>query len=81
MTPAGIIFPLLIAILFYLKRKIRITIWITAVILGGLCGLAGSYMVPILTTMQIPEMIINNLSVIGMIISLVVALLSVDFSK
>ena len=75
-TP-GIIFPLLIAILCYSKNGVKTGIWITAVVLGGLCGLMGTYFGSWMNVVHIPAVITSNLTLIGMGISLVVSLLSI----
>ena len=75
-TP-GIIFPLLIAILCHSKNGVKTGIWGAAVILGGLFGLVGTYFGGALAVLNLPEIISNNLTLIGMGISLVVSLLSI----
>ena len=75
-TP-GIIFPLLIAILCHSKNGVKTGIWVAAVILGGLFGLMGTYFGGVLAALNLPEIISNNLTLIGMGISLVVSLLSI----
>lgn len=75
-TP-GIIFPLLIAILCYSRNGVKSPIWVTAVVLGGLFGIAGTYFGSWLNVLPIPELITNNLTLIGMGISLVVSLFSI----
>lgn len=75
-TP-GIIFPLLIAILCYSRNGVKSPIWVAAVVLGGLFGIAGTYFGSWLNVLPIPELIINNLTLIGMGISLVVSLFSI----
>ncbi|MBR3538980.1 MAG: sodium:solute symporter family protein [Eubacterium sp.] len=75
-TP-GVIFPLLIAILCYKKRGIRKGIWLTAVICGGCFGLAGTFLSEQLLSLGLTEGIVSNLPLVGMGVSLVIALLSV----
>ncbi|MCR5624975.1 MAG: sodium:solute symporter family protein [Lachnospiraceae bacterium] len=75
-TP-GIIFPLLIAILCYKKRKINKIMWLSAVLLGGICGIAGTYFGTSLIKAGVNATVISNLSLIGMGISLIFSLLSI----
>lgn len=75
-TP-GIIFPLLIAILCHKKKKIRQPVWVAAVVIGGLFGLVGTYFTPLLEQLSLPAPVMSNLSLIGMVLSLIVALFSV----
>ena len=75
-TP-GVIFPLLIAILCYRRKSLRKGVWLSAVILGGLFGLAATFAEDWLVAMGCPSGIISNLSLIGMGVSLVVSLASV----
>ncbi|MBO5389841.1 MAG: sodium:solute symporter family protein [Lachnospiraceae bacterium] len=63
----GIVFPLLVAIVSYKKRKINKTLWLAAVILGGIMGLINSYF------MIGPK----YLPLLGMGLSLVLSLVSV----
>lgn len=79
-TP-GIIFPLLIAILCHSKNGVKTGIWVTAVILGGLFGLVGTYFSSFLTSLNLPEMVSSNLTLIGMGVSLVVSLFSINTSN
>lgn len=67
----GVVFPLLIAILCHGKKEIRQTVWVIAVICGGACGAVTTY-----TSLGFYE-----LPLIGMGISLIVALLSVKWTK
>jgi SSS family solute:Na+ symporter len=67
----GVVFPLLIAILCHGRRKIRPAIWVLAVLCGGVCGAITTY-----TPYGFYE-----LPLIGMGISLVVALLSVNWRR
>ncbi len=76
-TP-GVIFPLLIAILCYEKRKIRIKIWILGPILGGLLGVLGTYFSGALVWMGIPKGLLPYITLIGMGISLITSLISVS---
>ena len=74
-TP-GIIFPLFIAIMVNDKERIRLSVWMAAVILGGAFGIVGTYFSGIITNLGLSEQVIPYLPLIGMFISLVVALLS-----
>ena len=75
-TP-GVIFPLLIAILAYGKRHIKQGVWFTAVILGGLFGLAGAFLPDTLIKIGVPSVLLSYLSLIGMGVSFIVALFSI----
>ena len=79
-TP-GVIFPLLIAILAYRKKKIKKPLWLSAVAAGGAFGLAGTFLDTALLSAGIPVWIVSNLSLIGMGISLVLSLLSVQWKE
>ncbi|MCR5502693.1 MAG: sodium:solute symporter family protein [Lachnospiraceae bacterium] len=76
-TP-GVIFPLAAGILAYKKRRIKTGIWITAVLAGGIFGILGTYFGPELAGIGVPPAIMSNLTLIGMGISLILSLLSVD---
>lgn len=65
-TP-GVVFPLLIAICFYGKKKICIPVWLAAVGIGGMCGIVSTYIIPSL----------DKLPLVGMGISLVISLIAV----
>ena len=78
-TP-GVIFPLLVAILSHKKNGVRIGIWISAVIIGGLFGIAGTYFSGVLAQLPIPQLFIDNLTLTGMALSLVISLLSVRWT-
>ena len=75
-TP-GIIFPLTIAILCYKKRNINKKIWIAAVILGGLFGITGTYLIQIKAVGALLQPVSPYLSLIGMGVSLIISLCSV----
>ena len=75
-TP-GVIFPLLIAILCYKKKEINTVLWMIGVACGGILGLISTYLGEVLVTAGIPNMIISNLTLIGMGLSLIFALLSI----
>lgn len=79
-TP-GVIFPLLVAILSYRKNGVRPALWISAVIVGGLFGIAGTYFGNLLAKLALPQMIIDNLTLIGMLLSLLLSLISVKWSS
>ncbi|MBQ2054649.1 MAG: hypothetical protein II492_06615, partial [Eubacterium sp.] len=79
-TP-GVIFPLLVAILSYRKNGVRPALWISAVIVGGLFGIAGTYFGALLAKLALPQMIIDNLTLIGMMLSLLLSLISVKWSS
>ena len=79
-TP-GVIFPLLVAILSYRKNGVRPALWISAVIVGGLFGIAGTYFGALLAKLALPQMIIDNLTLIGMLLSLLLSLISVKWSS
>ena len=79
-TP-GIIFPLLIAILCHKKKEIRQPIWVAAVVIGGLFGIVGTYFAPLLEKLSLPAPVMSNLSLIGMGLSLLVALISVKWNS
>ena len=76
-TP-GVIFPLLVAILSYGKRHIRKVVWFASVILGGLFGLAGAFLPDRLISLGVPAKLLSYFTLIGMGISLIVALLSIE---
>ncbi len=77
----GVIFPMLIAILVYKKREVRKGIWLTAVALGGCFGLAATFLSDWLGSIGVPEGVVSHLSLIGMGVSLVIALSSVRWKK
>lgn len=79
-TP-GIIFPLLIAILCHKKKEIRQPIWVAAVVVGGFFGLVGTYFAPFLEKLSLPAPVMANLSLSGMGLSLIIALLSVKWDE
>lgn len=79
-TP-GIIFPLLIAILCHKKKEIRQPIWVAAVVVGGFFGLVGTYFTPFLEKLSLSAPVMANLSLIGMGLSLIIALLSVKWDE
>ena len=74
-TP-GIIFPLFIAIMVNDKKRIRLSVWMAAVILGGAFGIVGTYFSRVITNLGLSEQVIPYLPLIGMFISFVVAFLS-----
>ena len=79
-TP-GVIFPLLIAILAYKKKGIKKPLWLAAVAVGGCFGLISTFLGSTLTDWGVPEGIVSNLSLIGMGVSLVLALMSVRWKR
>ena len=79
-TP-GVIFPLLIAILCYKKKRIRKPVWLLAVSLGGLFGIVGTYFSDWLISLELPAQIMSNLTLIGMGLSLIISILSIDFKS
>ncbi len=79
-TP-GVIFPLMIAIFAYKKKGINLGFWIAAVIAGGLFGIMGTYFGNVLTNLGIPAVIMNYLTLIGMGISLILSLISVNWKE
>lgn len=79
-TP-GVIFPLMIAIFAYKKRRLNLGVWIAAVVAGGLFGILGTYFGATLEKIGIPALIMNYLTLIGMGISLILSLLSVKWKK
>ena len=79
-TP-GVIFPLTLAILCYGKCEICTGVWIAAVAAGGVCGLVGAYAptyAPALIS-ALPAALSENLTLIGMGASLLLALASVKW--
>ena len=79
-TP-GVIFPLMIAIFAYKKRRLDIRIWVTAVAAGGLFGILGTYFGAQLTAIGVPPVIMNYLTLIGMGISLILSLIAVKWKE
>ena len=79
-TP-GVIFPLLIAVLCYKKREIRKGVWILGPILGGILGIAGTYFGNALVLIGVPAIVIPYMTLIGMGVSLITSLLSINFGK
>ena len=75
-TP-GVIFPLMIAIFAFNKRKINTGIWIGAVVSGGMFGIAGTYFGSALTNIGVSASFMQYLTLIGMGLSLVLGLISV----
>lgn len=75
-TP-GVIFPLMIAIFVFNKRKINTGIWIGAVVSGGMFGIVGTYYGSALTNIGVSASFMQYLTLIGMGLSLVLALISV----
>ncbi len=75
-TP-GVIFPLMIAIFAFNKRKINTGIWVAAVVSGGMFGIAGTYFGSALTNIGVSAAFMQYLTLIGMGLSLVLGLISV----
>ena len=79
-TP-GVIFPLLVAILAYKKRSIRKGLWMTGVIAGGVFGLMSAFCSEWLLDIGLPDALVSNLTLIGMALSLIFALLSLSSGR
>ena len=79
-TP-GVIFPLLVAIAAFKKRRVHPGTWIAAVVAGGLFGILGTYMGNALADMDVPAVIMNNLTLFGMALSLALSLMSVRWKE
>ncbi|MCR5620428.1 MAG: sodium:solute symporter family protein [Treponema sp.] len=76
-TP-GVIFPLTVAIFAHTKYGVKKGIWLCAVAAGGLFGLAGTYFTAPLLALGLPAAIMQYLTLIGMGLSLLLSLLSVN---
>ncbi|MBQ7652579.1 MAG: sodium:solute symporter family protein [Victivallales bacterium] len=70
----GVICPMLIAVLCHGKHPLRRGGWFAAVVLGGLCGLLGTY-----CKEAFSPAITCNLPMVGMALSLIVSLASVHW--
>ncbi len=79
-TP-GVIFPLFIAVLCYKKKNINVGIWVTAVVTGGLFGIAGTYFGGLMLKAGVPQGLMTYLPLIGMFVSLVLSMLSIRSSQ
>ncbi|MCR5420368.1 MAG: hypothetical protein K6E98_05140 [Lachnospiraceae bacterium] len=79
-TP-GVIFPLMIAILAYGKRKINVRLWLLSVITGGIFGITGAYFPNVILISGAPDIVVKNFTIIGMILSLIIAFMSVKISN
>ena len=79
-TP-GIIFPLFIAIIVNDSKKLRLGVWMAAVITGGLFGLAGTYFMNLLSQTGVPEGVLTYLPLFGMLISLIISISSIKMNK
>ena len=77
-TP-GVIFPLTVGILAYKKKELKKSIWLLAVIVGGVCGIISSYFSEALAAAGVPALLLSYLALIGMGLSLVLSLLSVKW--
>lgn len=67
----GVVFPLLVALLAYKKRKICIPVWVLGVVAGGACGFYSTYIDKSLT----------DLPLIGMFVSLAISLVALAISN
>ncbi|MCR4674898.1 MAG: hypothetical protein K5675_07795, partial [Lachnospiraceae bacterium] len=76
-TP-GVIFPLVVAIYAYKKGGVKKNIWLCAVIVGGLFGLVGSYGKGFLESLALPAFIYQYWTLIGMGLSLILSLVSIN---
>ena len=72
----GVICPMLVAVLCHGKHPLRRGGWFSAVVLGGLCGLVGTYGKGVL-----PTAVAGNLPMVGMALSLIVSIASVRWTK
>lgn len=79
-TP-GVIFPLFVAILCYGKKKIRVGIWMLGPIIGGLLGIIGTYFGNVLVWIGLPLNVLPYITLIGMGISLITSLVSIDMKS
>ena len=75
-TP-GVIFPLLVAIIAHGRRKLNMPVWLASVFAGGVLGLCNAYLSNPLTDLGIPAKLIGYFPLVGMGVSLLVALCSV----
>ena len=71
----------MIAIFAYKKMGINMGFWVTAVIAGGLFGIMGTYFGDALTKFGVPAVIMNYLTLIGMGLSLILSLISVNWKE
>jgi SSS family solute:Na+ symporter len=65
----GIVFPLFVAIMTHKKKRLNVPLWVSACLIGGICGALNTYVLTSLTYLPIS----------GMAISLVLAVLSYVF--
>lgn len=79
-TP-GVICPLTVSIFAYNKKKIRVGVWMAAVCLGGVFGLFGTVFGSLLTFWGMPQIWLSYLPLIGMGVSLVLALISIKWEE
>ena len=75
-TP-GVIFPLLVAIFAYKKRRLVVPVWVAAVVVGGAFGVAGAYFPEFVAKLNLPNFVESNMSLVGMGFSLIIAVLSI----
>ena len=68
----GVICPMLVAVLCYGRHPLRRAGWYAAVILGGLCGILGTY-----CKSAFPPALADNFPIVGMAFSLIASLASV----
>ena len=68
----GVICPMLVAVLCHGRHPVHRGIWFAAVVIGGLCGILGTYC---------KGAFAGNLPLVGMALSLVVSLVSVRWKK
>ncbi|MCR5545677.1 MAG: sodium:solute symporter family protein [Lachnospiraceae bacterium] len=76
-TP-GVIFPLAVAIYAYHKGGVKKGLWLSGVVVGGLFGIIGSYGEGFLESLQLPAAIYQYWTLIGMGLSLVLSLASIN---
>ncbi len=79
-TP-GVIMPLLVAIVAYGRKKLRMPVWLFAVFAGGSLGLCNAYFSKPLMSVGVPAELLGYFPLIGMGVSLVVALVSVKWKS
>ena len=72
----GVICPMLVAVLCHSRHPLHRGTWFAAVVLGGLCGILGTY-----CKAAFPAALASNLPLIGMALSLVVSLASVRWKS
>lgn len=70
-----------VAILCYGKKKIRVGIWMLGPIIGGLLGIIGTYFGNVLVWIGLPLNVLPYITLIGMGISLITSLVSIDMKS